>query len=226
MSPWQWVLWVSGKKTNKRATDYQGQRINKRKRQTHDVLVCERQRRARGARRRSRRHFIGGSCTVRRRQRRVLIIFNGVNGIRTSSVVSYAAAIRIFKKRTEKQKLQNSIPRSLVIEQVVVRYPNTVLDHSYLVGNLTNSKIAETKALEPLKSRHFCISYFRICWFPQRDMSGPRLGALSNHRWSNDMRNRWESFCLAHHPSLPFSRSERRSSYAIRTTVHRLQIWI
>jgi hypothetical protein len=25
-------------------------------------------------------------------------------------------------------------------------------DHSYLVGNLTNSKIAETKALEPLKS--------------------------------------------------------------------------
>jgi hypothetical protein len=27
-----------------------------------------------------------------------------------------------------------------------------ILDHSYLVGNLTNSKIAETKALEPLKS--------------------------------------------------------------------------
>jgi hypothetical protein len=26
-----------------------------------------------------------------------------------------------------------------------------ILDHSYLVGNLTNSKIAETKALEPLK---------------------------------------------------------------------------
>jgi hypothetical protein len=26
------------------------------------------------------------------------------------------------------------------------------LDHSYLVGNLTNSKIAGTKALEPLKS--------------------------------------------------------------------------
>jgi hypothetical protein len=25
------------------------------------------------------------------------------------------------------------------------------LDHSYLVGNLTNSKIAETKAIEPLK---------------------------------------------------------------------------
>ncbi len=27
-----------------------------------------------------------------------------------------------------------------------------ILDHSYLVGNLTNSKIAETKALEPIKS--------------------------------------------------------------------------
>jgi hypothetical protein len=27
-----------------------------------------------------------------------------------------------------------------------------ILDHSYLVANLTNSKIAETKALEPLKS--------------------------------------------------------------------------
>ncbi len=45
-----------------------------------------------------------------------------------------------------------------------------ILDHSYLVGNLTNSKIAETKALEPLKSWHFC--------------SGPKLGALSNNRWS------------------------------------------
>jgi hypothetical protein len=27
-----------------------------------------------------------------------------------------------------------------------------ILDHSYLVGNLTNSKIAGTKPLEPLKS--------------------------------------------------------------------------
>jgi hypothetical protein len=27
-----------------------------------------------------------------------------------------------------------------------------ILDHPYLVENLTNSKIAETKALEPLKS--------------------------------------------------------------------------
>ncbi len=38
-----------------------------------------------------------------------------------------------------------------------------ILDHSYLVGNLTNSTIAETKASEPLKSWHFCISNFRTC---------------------------------------------------------------
>jgi hypothetical protein len=38
-----------------------------------------------------------------------------------------------------------------------------ILDHSYLVGNLTNSKIAETKVLEPLKSWHFCISNIRTC---------------------------------------------------------------
>ncbi len=35
-----------------------------------------------------------------------------------------------------------------------------ILDHSYLVGNLTNSKVPETKALEPLKSWQFCISEF------------------------------------------------------------------
>ncbi len=39
-----------------------------------------------------------------------------------------------------------------------------ILDH--LVGKLTNSKIAETKALEPLKSWHFCISNFQTCQFP------------------------------------------------------------
>jgi hypothetical protein len=38
-----------------------------------------------------------------------------------------------------------------------------ILDHSYLAGNLTNSKIDETKALEPIKSWHFCISNFRTC---------------------------------------------------------------
>jgi hypothetical protein len=38
-----------------------------------------------------------------------------------------------------------------------------ILDHSYLVGNLTNSKIAETKALELLKYWHFRISNFRTC---------------------------------------------------------------
>jgi hypothetical protein len=38
-----------------------------------------------------------------------------------------------------------------------------ILDQAYLVGNLTKSKIAETKAPEHLKSWHFCISNFRTC---------------------------------------------------------------
>ncbi len=38
-----------------------------------------------------------------------------------------------------------------------------ILDNSYLVGNLTYSKIAETIALEPLKSWHIYISKFRTC---------------------------------------------------------------
>ncbi len=46
-----------------------------------------------------------------------------------------------------------------------------ILDHSYLIGNLINSKIAEAKVLEPLKSWHFCISSLRT-------------GTLSNNRWS------------------------------------------
>jgi hypothetical protein len=43
-----------------------------------------------------------------------------------------------------------------------------ILDHSYFFGNLTNSKIAETKALEPLKIWHFCIRNFRTSWFPNK----------------------------------------------------------
>jgi hypothetical protein len=38
-----------------------------------------------------------------------------------------------------------------------------ILNHSYLGGNLTNSKTAETEALEPPKSWHFCISNIRTC---------------------------------------------------------------
>jgi hypothetical protein len=42
------------------------------------------------------------------------------------------------------------------------------LDHSYLVGNLKNSKIDETKPLESVKSWPCCISNF---WtdFPTRN---------------------------------------------------------
>ncbi len=59
-----------------------------------------------------------------------------------------------------------------------------ILDDSYLVGNLTNLRIAETKALELLKSWHFCISNLRtFVNFPTR-YEWSRLGALSNNRWS------------------------------------------
>ncbi len=43
-----------------------------------------------------------------------------------------------------------------------------ILDHSYLLGNWTNSKIAETNALEPLKSWHLCISNFELANLPSR----------------------------------------------------------
>ncbi len=58
-----------------------------------------------------------------------------------------------------------------------------ILDHSYLVGNLTNSKIAETIALEPLKS-WLLYQQFSNLLISERDMSGPRLGDPSNNRWS------------------------------------------
>ncbi len=59
-----------------------------------------------------------------------------------------------------------------------------ILNHSYLV----DSNYAETKALQLLKSWHFCISNFRTCWFPKR-IWGPRLGNLSNNRWSGGIRS-------------------------------------
>jgi hypothetical protein len=42
------------------------------------------------------------------------------------------------------------------------------LEHSYLVGNLTNSKIAETKALEPLNPDTFVSGIFKLVHFPTR----------------------------------------------------------
>jgi hypothetical protein len=47
------------------------------------------------------------------------------------------------------------------------------LDHSYLVGNLGNSKIAETKAIDPLNPDIFVSAIFELVNFP-RYMSGPR----------------------------------------------------
>jgi hypothetical protein len=57
-----------------------------------------------------------------------------------------------------------------------------ILDHSYLVGNLTNSKIAE-KSFRTSKILTLLYQQFSNLLISQRDMSGPRLGTLSNIRW-------------------------------------------
>ncbi len=58
-----------------------------------------------------------------------------------------------------------------------------ILDHSFLVGKLTSSKIADTKVkiLEVLK---LLFQQFLNLSISQRDMSGPILEDLSNNRWS------------------------------------------
>jgi hypothetical protein len=46
-----------------------------------------------------------------------------------------------------------SVRKPLVLPPITYHWTGLlILNHSYLMGNLTNSKIAETKALEPLKS--------------------------------------------------------------------------
>jgi hypothetical protein len=59
-----------------------------------------------------------------------------------------------------------------------------ILDHSYLVGNLTNAKNCRNKSF--ITSRILTLLYqqFSNLLISQRDMSGPRLGALPNNRWS------------------------------------------
>jgi hypothetical protein len=42
------------------------------------------------------------------------------------------------------------------------------LDHSCLVGNLTNSKIAETKALDPLNPDTLVSAIFKLVNIPTR----------------------------------------------------------
>jgi hypothetical protein len=73
-------------------------------------------------------------------------------------------------RRRERRKCTADPPRSKGTDDTLVTPWSPIywtgllmLDHSYLVENLTNSKIAETKALEPLKSWHFCINIFRTC---------------------------------------------------------------
>jgi hypothetical protein len=73
--------------------------------------------------------------------------------------------------------LYEPINRSKSVYYPTITYYWTVpiiLDHSYLVGNLTHSKIAETKAFEPLKFT-FVSAIFELVDFPTR------------YEWSNIM---------------------------------------
>jgi hypothetical protein len=59
-----------------------------------------------------------------------------------------------------------------------------MLDHSYLVGNLTNSKIGWNKRFRTSKILTLLYQQVSNLLISQRDMSGPRLGALSNNKRS------------------------------------------
>jgi hypothetical protein len=57
-----------------------------------------------------------------------------------------------------------------------------ILGNSYLVGNLTNSKIAEKESFSISKILTVLYQQFSKLVISQPDMSGPTLGALSNNR--------------------------------------------
>jgi hypothetical protein len=59
-----------------------------------------------------------------------------------------------------------------------------ILDHSYLVGNLTNAKFGETKAYRTSKILTLLYQQFSNLLISKRDMSGPRLRTQSDNRWS------------------------------------------
>jgi hypothetical protein len=82
--------------------------------------------------------------------------------------------------------------------------------------NLTNSKVAETKVLEPLKSGHFCVSNLSL--ITQRDMSGPRLGTLSINRWSGGT-SLHSSFLLIVHSELNSVQTSHFSAWTLRFLV-------
>ncbi len=67
-----------------------------------------------------------------------------------------------------------------------------ILDHSYLVGKLTSSKIADTKVVRVLEVLKLLFQQFLNLPSSQRDMSGSILGDLSNNRWFGGTSTRLE----------------------------------
>ncbi len=115
------------------------------------------------------------------------------------------------------------------VMRIVITYFWTgilILDHSYIVADLTQSEIAETKTLEPLKS-WLLYQQFSNLLISQHDMSGPRLGALSNNRWS------WgsEFNCYCWNISWNFDQElqmidARKIWFMLHKTRYAPQIWI
>ncbi len=69
-----------------------------------------------------------------------------------------------LQTRDENGRLDNMYHEQHIIPPITYYWTGLLmLDHSNLVGILTNSKITETKALEPQKSWHFCTSIFWTC---------------------------------------------------------------
>jgi hypothetical protein len=58
------------------------------------------------------------------------------------------------------------------------------LDHSYLVRNLDKFRNCWNKSFRTSKILTLSYQKFSNLLISQRDMSGPRFGALSNNRWS------------------------------------------
>ncbi len=59
------------------------------------------------------------------------------------------------KRKGKKGAKYGEMSAYILTTSLMITYYRTMpltLEHSYLIENLTNSKIAETKALEPLKS--------------------------------------------------------------------------
>jgi hypothetical protein len=72
---------------------------------------------------------------------------------------------------------------SLVQLDVIFKTVRLILDHSFLFGKLDKFKNCWNKNFRTSKIQTLLYQQFSNWFISQRDISGPRLGALSNKRW-------------------------------------------